>query len=110
MNYNSQPDSTEVEIIPPKPFLGLLIIAAGIIFIFPLSVFGFFLFVFPGIVSLVIGIALIMEGIQRLSVRKKVKCPYCEKPRVVSKRITASKCPFCKKTGVIKDRYMTPID
>lgn len=110
MSENFQPDSTEVESIPPKPLFGVLIIAIGIVFIFPLSIFGFFLFIIPGIAIFIFGIFLIMEGIKRFSVRIKVTCPYCGKSWIVSKRMTASKCPSCKKTGVLKDGFMTPID
>lgn len=110
MNRIVQPDPTEIEVVPSKPLLGLLIIAVGAIFIFPLSIWGLFLFVIPGIAFFIFGIIFIMEGIKKFSERMKVKCPYCGKSWVVSKRMAASKCPSCRKTGVIKDGYMTAID
>lgn len=110
MNQNFQPEPTEIENIPPKPLLGILILVIGVLFIFPLSIIGFMMFILPGIGFLMIGIAMILEGIKIASGKKKLRCPYCGKSWVVSKRVTASKCPSCKKTGVLKNGYMTAID
>lgn len=110
MSYNMLPDSTKIENVPPKLFRGFLVIALGGVFIFPLSIFGFFMFILPGIALFVFGIMFIMAGLQLVSNRIRLNCPYCEKTWIVSKRMTASKCPSCKKTGVIKDGFMTPID
>lgn len=110
MNRNSLPVSTETEDVPPAIIRGILVLLVGVILIFPLSIWGFLMFILPGIGFLIMGFSLIALGIQMLSKRIKIKCPYCEKTWIVSKRNTASKCPSCKKTGVIKDGHMFPID
>jgi endogenous inhibitor of DNA gyrase (YacG/DUF329 family) len=110
IDYNLRPEPTEIENVPPKIFSGLLVLIAGVIVIFPLSILGFFMFVIPGIGLLFLGVAIAMQGILMMTKRIKVECPYCGKTKVVSKRMTASKCPSCKKTGVIKEGYMNPID
>lgn len=110
MDNNLKIIPTKVEEIPPKSVPGILAVALGIILIFPLSIFGFFAFIIPGIALFLLGIGAIVDGIQIMKGRIRLTCPYCGKIRVLPKSKTASKCPSCKKTGIIKNGYLNPLD
>lgn len=110
MDCRMNPEKTKLETVKPNWILGIFLIVIGIIFIFPLSIIGFFIFIFPGIALFTFGIGFITGGVCKIIGGIKVTCPYCGKSIEVFKNKTAIKCSACKKSSALKDGYAVPID
>ena len=110
MDCRVNPEKTKLETIKQNWILGVFLIMLGSIFIFPFSIIGFFIFIFPGIALFTFGIGFITRGVCKIIGGVKVTCPYCGKTCEVIKSKTAVKCSACKKSSAIKEGYAVPID
>ncbi len=88
--------------------VGIAMIVIGVILL-PVSFFGFFLFLIPGIIALVVAIPLIALGISKISGTRSICCPHCGKPAEVGKNFESHKCYTCKKVSVREGDFLKPV-
>lgn len=87
---------------------GVASLVIGAILI-PVSFFGFFIMLIPGIITFAFSIVLISAGISKISGTRSITCPHCGKISEVGKNFENHKCSVCKKRSVRDGDYLKPI-
>lgn len=104
----TSPAPTKIEEPEKNKTMGFFYLVGGIIMI-PLSFFGLFLMVLPGLICLGFSIMWITIGSNNLLGMRSICCPYCGKFAQQPKNFEQYKCPICKKRSVRNGEYLHPI-
>lgn len=102
--------STPLEEVKTNHSAGVALIVVALLLI-PIIIYGFMFGIIPGILFLLVDIALFGAAMNNLQGTRKGTCPYCSGIITVTDlNASAMKCPQCKKQIAIKEDRLETLD